>query len=358
MGTARDVFRGTNNINFQRLWRFGGVFSLILVVASAAGLATSGLNLGIDFEGGVAMEVAAPGVSLETVRDQLGELGEGNAKIQTVGTEIVRVQTGDLEQAMRDEIRSAIAQIAGVDPAEVSVSVVGPSWGREITDSAVRALVWFLLVISLYMAVRLEWRMAAGALAALAHDVLVTVGVYAVFGFEVTPSTVIAFLTILGYSLYDTIVVFDKVHQIEDRSRGRETYGELMSRALNAVLLRTLNTTTTSLLPVVSMLVIGDWIMGVVTLRDFALALLVGMLVGAYSSVFVASPIVVLLRSRTQDEKHRRARAERTSRLPSAPGIAGADGSSLPGSGQDVVEMPELFSTGHPPRPRKMGKRR
>jgi len=183
---------------------------------------------------------------------------------------------------------------------DVSLNAVGPSWGDEITRKAVRALVVFLILIALYLTIRLEWRMAIAALAAVAHDVVITVGIYSVFQWEVTPATVIAVLTILGFSLYDTIVVFDKVQENVKRygPSGKLTIGDIVNLAMNQVLMRSLNTSVAAVLPVLSLLVVGSWMMGAVALEEFAVALFVGIVVGAYSSIFVATPIVEILKRR------------------------------------------------------------
>ena len=198
-----------------------------------------------------------------------------------------------------------LASLAGVDVTEVSVTTVGPSWGDQITDKARNALIWFFIIVAGYIAIRLEWKMAVGALIAVAHDIVISVGLYAVFQFEVTPATVIAFLTIMGYSLYDTIVVYDKVRDVGGRLTvtGRYTYSEMMNLSLNQVLMRSINTSITSVLPVVSMLVIGSLFLGALTLREFAIALLIGILVGTYSSIFVAASVVAYMKEREAENR-------------------------------------------------------
>ena len=292
--------RGETNIDFQRVWRRTLVVSAVLVIASVGLLFTRGLDLGIDFEGGVSWEVSAPGVSVSEARDTLSSVGEGGAKIQIVGSDIIRVQGPEATPEHEAEVRQVLADLAGSDVAEVSVSTVGASWGGDITRSAVRALVFFFIAILLYLSFRLEWRMAVSAIVAVLHDIVITVGVYSLFQFEVTPGTVIAFLTILGYSIYDTIVVDDKIKENERLVglSGRMTYGQMTSLSMNQVLLRSLNTTITSLLPVISLLVVGAGIMGAVTLEEFAIALFIGLIVGAYSSIAVAAPVLVWLKER------------------------------------------------------------
>jgi len=300
MRALRRIYRGENEIDFARWWKRGLTLSAVLIVISLLSLFTRGLNLGIDFEGGVSIEGKAPGVSVSQAQGAMDNLGVGAAKVQVIGTDTLRVQVTSDQEPKRDDIRQALADLAGTQASDFSVSTVGPSWGQEITHSAERALVFFLLAILLYLSIRLEWKMALGAVLAMIHDVIISVGVYSVLQLEVTPPTVIAFLTILGYSIYDTIVVFDKVKENQARPpiATRLTYTELSSLSMNEVLLRSINTSIVAILPVISMLMVGAGILGAVTLEEFSIALLVGMLSGAYSSIFVAMPIVVWLKER------------------------------------------------------------
>jgi preprotein translocase subunit SecF len=345
-----------NDIDFPRLWRIGIAVSAIAVLIGAGALLTRGLNLGIDFVGGTAWEVPAPGVSVSDARDALGPVGAAGAKIQVIGGDILRVQADPGGEGQVGEVTDALAALAGTDRTEVGISTVGPTWGEEISSSALRALVFFFLLIAGYIAVRLEWKMAVGALAAVLHDIIVTVGVYAVLQFEVTPATVIAFLTIMGYSLYDTIVVFDKVQDNDERPAVAQkmTYTDLMSLSLNQVLMRSVNTTVTSLLPILAMLFVGSFLLGAVTLQEFAIALTIGLAVGAYSSVFVSAPLVAWLKEREPHHQNLRARLETQSGRRSAePAVAGAS-RPTPSAGA----APELSGRAIPPRPRKKGKRR
>lgn len=300
MSVLGRLNRGETNINFVKWWKRGLVFSGLLVVFSVVSLSTRGLNLGIDFEGGVSWEVQALGVTVDQARDSLGAVGESGAKIQIVGTDILRVQGPEASLEHVAEVRQNLADLAETDTANVSVSTVGASWGSDITASAIRALIVFLIAIMIYLTVRLELRMALAAIIAVVHDVLISVGVYSVFQFEVTPGTVIAFLTILGYSIYDTIVVDDKIKENERLvgMTGRMTYTQMTSLSMNQVLLRSINTSVVSLLPVLSLLIVGAFIMGAVTLEEFAVALTIGLTVGAYSSIFVAAPVLVFLKER------------------------------------------------------------
>jgi preprotein translocase subunit SecF len=369
------IDRGEADIDFRRWWKRGFILSGVVILASLVSLATQGLNLGIDFEGGTSWEAPAPGVSVPEARDALRTLGEEQAKIQIVGADTLRVQARAEDPETQEAVRQVLADLGGVDAGEVSVSTVGPSWGEEITRSAVRALVIFLVVITVYLSIRLEWEMAAGAITALLHDILVSVGIYSIFRFEVTPATVIAFLTILGYSIYDTIVVYDKVKQNEGRVglAGRMTYTEMLSLSMNQVLVRSLNTTITSLLPVVSLLVVGSWILGAVTIQEFGIALFVGLLSGAYSSIFIAGPTVAFLKERQGKYRQIRTRLEQSRAqgggIPVATAGPATAGPAAPADGDRTSAGDTATPSGAarpvpapqgaiPPRPRKKGKRR
>ncbi|MCD9622634.1 protein translocase subunit SecF [Rhabdothermincola salaria] len=316
------LLRGQSTIDFPTWWKRALVLSALLVLISIGSLFTRGLSLGIDFVGGVSWEVPAPGVSVSDARQALTEVGQEGAKIQIVGDDTLRVQGPEMDDAGVASVREVLADVAGTEVAEVSVSTVGASWGSDITNAAVRALFFFFAAILIYLTIRLEWRMAVAALVAVAHDVLISVGVYSVFQFDVTPGTVIAFLTILGYSIYDTIVVDDKIKENERLVglSGRMDYTQMVSLSMNQVLLRSINTTITSLLPVISLLVVGGAIMGAVTLQEFALALFVGLAVGAYSSIFVAAPALVWLK-----EKEPKNQTVRERLAASGGGVSGAD---------------------------------
>jgi len=367
VNALRRVARGENAIDFQKWWKRGLVLSLLLVLISVGSLVFRGLNLGIDFEGGTSWEVPAPGVSVGDAREALGEIGQAQAKIQVVGTDLLRVQADASDGDVQDQVRSRLAELAAVDVGEVSVSTVGPTWGDEITRSAVRALIIFMIVILLYLTVRLEWQMAVATIVAMAHDIVISVGVYSIFQFEVTPGTVIAFLTILGYSIYDTIVVFDKVKENENKVgvSNRMTYADMVSLSMNQVLLRSINTTVVAILPVLAILVVGAQILGAVTLQEFGLALFVGMVVGAYSSLFVAAPIATLLREREPRFRSVRQRIESTHGDGSSPVVSGApEAVEVPGTPASTPRpKPPIgtpMTTAIPPRPRKKskGKRR
>ncbi len=294
------LYHGETAFDFAGRARIWFLASGLVIAAGVISLLTQGLNYGIDFKGGTSWEVRAPGVSVTEARDQLRPFGLGDAKIQIAGDDIVRVQSDTRVPEEQAKVTDAMATMGGVDTSQVSVNDVGPSWGKDVTKKARTALIVFFVLISAYIWLRFEWKMAVAALAAVVHDILVTVGVYSISRFEVTPATVVAFLTILGYSLYDTIVVFDKV---EENSRGlsatgRMTYTDTVNLSMNQVLMRSLNTSLVAILPILSILLIGAGVMGATTLKDFGLALLVGLLTGAYSSIFIAAPVLAMLKER------------------------------------------------------------
>ncbi|MEY3453573.1 MAG: putative protein-export rane protein SecF [Actinomycetota bacterium] len=301
------LYRGETTVDYYGKRKPAFIISGAFMVVTVVALVIGGLNLGIDFKGGVAWEAPASATFGEAqVREVLeaNDVETANAKVQVLsGTEgqRIRAQVGDQPDAVRQAVQQALAEKAGVDVQDVSVARVSSSWGRSITEKAIRALLVFFLLVSLYIAWRFEWKMALAAIAAMAHDVLISVGIYAVLRFEVTPATVVAFLTILGYSLYDTVVVFDKVRENIDRfASSRISMGNIVNVSSNQVLARSLNTTLSSALPVVSLLVVGSIIMGATSLQEFAIALLVGMLTGTYSSIFVATPLYAVMKNREQ----------------------------------------------------------
>jgi preprotein translocase subunit SecF len=236
-------------------------------------------------------------------RETVLAAGETPSTVTIIGGDTIRIQTPALSTEGSNALSAALADSFAVEEANIKVQLVGPSWGDEVTKNALRALLFFLVLVAIFLSVYFEWQMAIAALAALAHDVLITVGIYALSGFEVTPASVIGFLTILGYSLYDTVVVFDKVKENTKGIHGgsRTTYSEAANLALNQTLVRSINTSIVALLPVLSILVVGVSLLGVGTLNDLALALFVGMLVGTYSSLFVATPFLCQMKERTAE---------------------------------------------------------
>ena len=296
---ATKLYNGETEIEFIGRWKRWFLISGLVILVGLGGLGLRGLNLGIDFKGGVSWQAPIGHSSVAKVRSAVEGAGLVAPTVQSVGTggqTQVRVQAKSVTDNAK--VETAIKKATG--SSSVSRTEVGPSWGSEISHKALRALIIFLVLVSLYIAFRFEWKMAAATLAALVHDILVTVGIYAVFGLPVTPATVIAFLTILGYSIYDGIVVFDRVDENVKRAgaSGAATYSAIVNESMNEVLMRTLNTSLTALLPILSLLVIGSFVLGATSLEEFGTALFIGLLSGAYSSIFIASPALALLKER------------------------------------------------------------
>jgi len=300
MSAISRLLRNENRIDFPGLWKRALTISAALLLIAIGALIFRGLNLGIEFEGGSSWTVPTEDADADDIRAAIEPLGLDNPRIQQVASGAWRVRAETETTDQLNEVSAALADLAGISQGEVTASAVGASWGEEVTAKARTALIVFFIVLFIYISIRLEWKMAVGALAAVAHDILLTVGIYALFQFEVTSATVIAFLTILGYSLYDTLVVFDKIRENERRATGAAamTYTEVTTFSLNQVLMRSVNTTITSVMPVLAVLIVGRFILGAVTLQEFAIALLVGLVVGTYSSLFVATPIVAWLKER------------------------------------------------------------
>ncbi|MDO4900421.1 protein translocase subunit SecF [Actinomyces sp.] len=310
---GNELYSGKTSFPFvgrRRLWY---AIAGAVVVASIVLIATVGLTPGIDFRGGSEITVSAltdPDVG--PANRVLAEEGlSSGASVTTMGSSSVRVQTNELSNDQLNTLSSALTQAYGVTDADVSATTIGPTWSSDVTNKGIRGLViFFVLVGALIWVYFRTWKMAVAALAALCHDILITVGVYAASGFEVTPATIIGVLTILGYSLYDTVVVFDKVRENTEgfETQTRSTYGELANLAVNQSLIRSLNTSVVGVLPVASLLVVGALILGAGTLRDIALTLFIGMIAGTVSSLFLATPILVDLRGREREVKEQAAR--------------------------------------------------
>lgn len=369
-------------IDFVGRRRVGPIISGILIVLTLISLFTRGLNLGIDFEGGVSWDVpAANGFTTGDAADVLraNDLSVDDARIQERSSEsgtFVKVQVGDQPEAVGTALRQAFAEAAGVSVDEVNVSLVSSTWGDEITAKALRALVIFLALVALFIAFRFEWRMAVAAILAMLHDVLISIGIYSMFQFLITPATVIAFLTILGYSLYDTVVVFDRIRENEARNMARRPlYADIVNTSMNQVLMRSLNTSFSAIVPVLSLLVVGTWIMGQTALSDFAIALLIGMLTGAYSSILIAVPILYWLKQTDPQWRSPRkswATGEELRQLVMAGGSisrrpdrvrgSASEGTEAVDSGDGAPSAPTTAASAtavlsHPPRPRKKTRR-
>ena len=302
----RRVFGRTEYFDFIGKSRTFLYVSLAILALVAIGGFLRGLNFSIEFTGGTGLTVteATNDFTQEELEDAVAEAGVEGSIVQLIdggeGALVTTPAVGEIGGERQRAVVSAVAKVTGVDEEAIAVDAVGPRWGEQITRQSVRALLVFLVLVSLYLAIRFEWRMAAAAILTLLHDIVISIGIYAIVGFPVSPASVIAFLTILGYSLYDTVIVFDRVNEDTAKlsSVSTKTYGETANEALNEVLVRSLSTSFTSLLPVGSLLFVGAQLLGAETLKDLALALFVGMAVGTYSSVVVATPFLVWLKEK------------------------------------------------------------
>jgi len=321
---GQALYTGHVSIDFVgRKWTWYAISAVIVLVATL-GLTVKGLNMGIEFEGGVEYRVAMePGsadqAAVQEITDAVVGTGLDAASspiVNTSGEDLIRVQTEALDLAEAGEVTEVIRAVDGVQ--DLSSDQIGPSWGQQVAQRAlIGLLVFVVLVVLMIWAYFREWKMSVAAMAALAHDMVITVGVYALSGFEVTPATVTGFLTILGFSLYDTVVVFDKVREnTKNVARTHQTYGEAANLAVNQTLVRSINTSVVALLPVGALLYVGAVYLGSGSLKDLALVLFVGMAAGLYSSVFIATPLLVQLKElepgvRAGDNRARKHRSRR-----------------------------------------------
>jgi len=305
------LYRGQTSFDFigNRRWWFG--ISALIIVIGVISLSVQGLNEGIDFKGGRSWLVSsqtltvaqatdaakAAGVSSPTVVQLTNQLN-GQKQIQ-VTSDLANVPS-DQQQADLYRVQAALAKAAGVPTSAVSINQVGSTWGSNVTNKAIQALVIFFIVVTAYISLRFEFKMALAAIVAVVHDILIVVGIYSLFQFQVTPDTVVAVLTVLGYSLYDTVVVFDRIRDNAQGlgASGRITYSEMVNLSMNQTLARSINTSLVAIVPVLSVLVIGSLILGATTLQSFGLALVIGLTSGAYSSIFIASPLLAWMKER------------------------------------------------------------
>jgi preprotein translocase subunit SecF len=342
---AVATYRGHTIPHFKIIQKRNRWFAVsgIVILLSLGGLLFRHLNLSIDFEGGAKLEY--PFTTSLTAQDVIGVLddnGHPGSEVQIVNGDTVSVRTGTLtenpEQSQR--LLSALADQAGISVSDINQTDIGPTWGGEISKKAIRGLFIVLIGIGAYIAFRFEPKMAAGAMIALLHDLIITIGVYALVGREVTPATVIAVLTILGFSLYDTVVIYDKIKENTESPAlvAKVGYAETVNRSMNQVLMRSVNTSLVVLLPILSLLLIGGE-----TLKDFAFAMFVGVTTGAYSSIFIAAPVLSILKEKEKRyqllEQRRQSRSARLS-----PGVAG-DGAGAAGAATVVSNAAASRST-------------
>ena len=335
---GHDLYTGQVSYDFVGKWRRWMALSGVVIILSIVGLLVHGLNLSLEFKGGSQFTFPDKGFSNAQVESAVTSAGAGVhdpvvQKLSRPGLGATfQVETSALSKDDSDKVVGAIASHLGVTKNDVSNNTVGSSWGAQITNKAIKSLILFIVAVVIYLSLRYEWKMALGAIIALIHDLVITVGIYALVGFEVSPSTVIGLLTILGYSLYDTVVVFDKVRENTHGLAGgsRMTYSQAANLGINQTLVRSINTSVTALLPVASLLFVGAGLLGAGSLKDLALALFIGLATGTYSSIFIATPLAALMKEREPKmqalAKRVAARQGATTRTPVAVAAAAAAG--------------------------------
>ncbi|MGW3627983.1 protein translocase subunit SecF [Streptomyces sp. NPDC000880] len=335
------LYRGEVGYDFvakRKIW-YG--ISILITIMAIVGLAVRGLNMGIEFKGGAVFTTPSTSVSVSQAQTFAQEASGHPAIVQKLGNGGLRIQVSELDQAHANKVNESLSRDLKIPAEKINADIVGPSWGEQIANKAWTGLGVFMILVVLYLAVAFEWRMALAALIALIHDLTITVGVYALVGFEVTPGTVIGLLTILGYSLYDTVVVFDglKEGSKDITKQTRYTYSEIANRSLNGTLVRSINTTIVALLPVAGLLFIGGGVLGAGMLNDISLSLFVGLAAGAYSSIFIATPLVADLKEREPQMKalKKRVLAKRAA--------AAAKGESADDSGEPHDVVPDDAAT-------------
>jgi preprotein translocase subunit SecF len=360
-GIGGRLYRGEVSIEFVARKRLWYTISGAILVVSVVSLIVFGLNFSVDFKGGSLYQFPAGSASITQVRQAVSSSGGGSDAIVQKVTPIGKgpewsVQTRTLSPPVQRTVEAALSKASGVPENHINVTSVGASWGSEISHKAIEALIAFLIVIVIYLSIAFEWKMAAAALIALVHDIVITVGVYALLHFTVSPASVIGLLTILGYSLYDTVVVFDKVRENTAGllSSSRSTYSQAANKALNQTLVRSINTSLIALLPVASILFVGAGLLGAGELRDLALVLFVGMLSGTYSSICIATPVLADLKEREPQYKAlakrvalRAAGGRAAQRAAAKTGAAAKAGSGTPRRAAGAADPAELAMTGN-----------
>lgn len=305
-GRFGRLYQGLTTFDFVGRRKVWFSVSLAIILIGIGSLTLRGFNFGIDFKGGTSWTVQTSHSSISAMTTAVDSAGLTNPTVEKLGAQTYQI-SADLnalsatqQTNVTNNVVNAMAQAAQTSPNSVSTASVGPTWGSQVSSRAIEALILFFIAVVAYISIRFEPKMALAAFIAMVHDLLVTVGVYSLFGFQISPDTVIAILTILGYSLYDTVVVFDRVR---DNSRnilksGGLTYSDMVNLSMNQTLARSINTSLVAILPVLSVLVVGAYILGATTLQDYGLALVVGLVSGAYSSIFIASPLLAIIKER------------------------------------------------------------
>lgn len=297
---AQRLYNGDVSFDYVGRRRTWYVVSAIILLVAIGSLVFRGLNFGIEFRGGADFTIPNATCSIEEARVAAESATGAEAIVTVAGNGSARVQTTLLSPEESLAVGAELASVCGVSASDIKVQVVGPTWGAEISSKALQGLVVFLILLTIFLSIYFEWRMAVAALVALVHDIVITIGVYSLIGLEVTPATVVGLLTILAYSLYDTVVVFDKVKENTRGITGQSvmTYQEAANLAVNQTLVRSVNTSIVAILPVLAVIIVGAGLLGAGTLLDLAVALAVGMAAGTYSSIFVATPFLVQLKER------------------------------------------------------------
>jgi preprotein translocase subunit SecF len=303
------LYTGETSVNFiGRKWLWYAVSTVAILLAVGATVLRGGFSFGIEFRGGSEFQIlgaadVTTSIAIETVTSEIG--ADTQVRSTIVGGSTIRVQTDQLTTEETDSLRGQLADAYSVDLDNVTSSFIGASWGSDITGQALRALAIFVALVSIVMALYFRtWKMSVAAIVAMIHDLVITAAVYGAFGLEVTPAAIIGLLTILGYSLYDTVVVFDKIRENTSISYdvSKRTFAESVNLAVNQTLVRSINTSVVAVLPVGSILFIGSFLLGAGTLRDISLALFIGILAGAYSTMFIAAPLYAQLREGEAEE--------------------------------------------------------
>ncbi|MEY5017810.1 MAG: hypothetical protein RL431_859 [Actinomycetota bacterium] len=306
---GNSLYTGERSFNFVgRRWTWYVVSAVLIAAAVLITTLRGGFAFGIEFRGGSEFRVSSPAVvSTEIAADAAAAvIGDAEARVSVVGQDSIRVQTEQLTTEETDELRLNLAEAYSVPVEKVTSSFIGATWGADVTSQALRALAIFLVLVSIVMALYFRtWKMSVAAIVALVHDLALTAGIYGVLGFEVTPAAVIGLLTILGYSLYDTVVVFDKIRENTTyaHSSSGATFADSVNLAVNQTLVRSINTSVVAALPVASILFIGSVLLGAGTLRDIALALFIGIVAGTYSTIFIAAPLYSHLRENEPEDR-------------------------------------------------------
>jgi len=308
---GNDLYTGKRSYNIVGSRKiFSTISGILLLIVIVVPILRGGFVFGIEFLGGSQFQISnTTNLSQPFADKAVTDVVTGaNPRVTIVGTSSVRIQTDQLTSGQSTQVRDALAKAYKIDSKQVTTSFIGATWGQDITRQALTGLIIFVVLAAIVMALYFRtWKMSAAAMVALLHDLVITAGVYGVFGIEVTPAAVIGFLTILGYSLYDTVVVFDKIREntSEDGEQSRRTFGQSVNLAVNQTLVRSINTSVVAILPVGSILFIGAVLLGAGTLRDISLALFIGIIVGTYSTIFIAAPLYAQLRSNEVEVKKR-----------------------------------------------------